>query len=305
LDVNGDGKLDVIVTLGNPSRLGLMIGNGDGTFQSPVEIVNGSGILLAVADFNNDGRPDLVVWDQGSLYLLLNSTPARLAEPPVISVTGFPTAGFAPGMLVTVRGTFLADSTLAAAQPPLPDHMAGTTVRVNGIAAPLLFVSPSQLNLQIPFDIPSGQGALQVDRGFGQLFITTLNLVEFAPAIFTTNQTGTGTAVALHADGTLVADQSPANVGETISILCTGLGPLSQPVSSGAGAPDPAPSTLATPQVSVGGAPAVVRFSGLVVGYAGVYRVDIVVPAAVPRGTAPLFLSIGGVAANAVSLFIK
>ena len=305
LDVNGDGKLDVIVTLGNPSRLALMIGNGDGTFQSPVEIVNGSGSLFAVADFNNDGRPDLAVWDQGSLYLLLNSTPARLAEPPVISVTGFPTAGFAPGMLVTVRGTFLADSTLAAAQPPLRDHMAGTTVRVNGIAAPLLFVSPSQLNLQIPFDIPSGQGTLQVDRGFGQLFITTLNLVEFAPAIFTTNQTGTGTAVALHADGTLVTNQSPANVGETISIRCTGLGRLSQPVSSGAGAPDPAPSTLATPQVSVGGAPAVVRFSGLVVGYAGVYRVDIVVPAAAPKGTAPLFLSIGGVEANAVSLFIK
>jgi uncharacterized protein (TIGR03437 family) len=161
------------------------------------------------------------------------------------------------------------------------------------------------LNLQIPFDLPSGQGALQVDRGFGELFITNLNLVEFAPAIFTTNRVGTGTAVALHADGKLVTGQSPANVGETISILCTGLGRLSQPISSGIGAPDPAPSTLSTPQVNVGGTPAVVTFSGLVVGYAGVYRVDIVVPAAMPKGTAPLFLSIGGIAANAVSLFIE
>jgi uncharacterized protein (TIGR03437 family) len=300
-DINGDGKLDVIVTRGNPNRLAIILGNGDGTFQDQVVLANGSGTLWAVADFNGDGKPDLLILDQGSFYLLLNSTPAHLAEPPVVSATGFATAGFAPGMLVTVKGTFLADSTRTA-KPPLPDDMAGTIVRVNGIRAPLTYVSPSQVNLQIPFGLSAGHGTLEVDRGSGRLFSLAIELTEFAPAIFTSNQTGTGAAVALHANSTFVNDRAPASVAEAISILCSGLGLLTQPVPSGVGAPDPPPSTLTTPQVSVGGVPAMVTFSGLAAGYAGVYRVDIIIPDATSKGATPLQLSIGDAVANDVTI---
>jgi uncharacterized protein (TIGR03437 family) len=135
------------------------------------------------------------------------------------------------------------------------------------------------------------------------LFSLAIELTEFAPAIFTTNQAGTGAAVALHGDGTLVGDQSPANAGETISILCTGLGRLSQPVPSGVAPPDPAPSTLATPQVTIGGVPAAVTFSGLAAGYVGVYRVDIIIPDAAPKGNASLLLlSVSGSAANPLTI---
>jgi len=104
------------------------------------------------------------------------------------------------------------------------------------------------VNLQITFGLSVDHETLEVDRGSGQLFILNLNLAEFAPAIFTTNQAGRGFAVALHRDGTLVGDQSAVTVGETISVLCTGLSRVSQPVASGVAAPDPAPSALATPQ---------------------------------------------------------
>jgi hypothetical protein len=88
-DMNGDGKLDLVVSSGanrssdNASRVSVVLGNGDGSFQAQQEIVVGTGLSLngvAVADVNGDGRPDILVansLDNGSdLYVLLNTTPA-------------------------------------------------------------------------------------------------------------------------------------------------------------------------------------------------------------------------------------
>jgi hypothetical protein len=62
-DFNGDGKLDIATGSGFYSGVAVLLGNGDGTFQSPTEFATGLGVVmaLAVADFNADGKPDLVV----------------------------------------------------------------------------------------------------------------------------------------------------------------------------------------------------------------------------------------------------
>ena len=65
VDVNGDKKADLLVNLTdsnlNPAGVGLLLGNGDGTFQTAKTVAGGSEILYAVADFNHDGKPDLAV----------------------------------------------------------------------------------------------------------------------------------------------------------------------------------------------------------------------------------------------------
>ena len=68
-DFNGDGKQDIATGSGFSSGVGLLLGNGDGTFQSPTEFATGSGTptAVAVADFNADGKPDLVVVNGNSL----------------------------------------------------------------------------------------------------------------------------------------------------------------------------------------------------------------------------------------------
>ena len=68
-DFNGDGKPDIATGSGFYSGVGLLLGNGDGTFQSATEFTTGSGVATAVgvADFNADGKPDLVVVNGNSL----------------------------------------------------------------------------------------------------------------------------------------------------------------------------------------------------------------------------------------------
>jgi uncharacterized protein (TIGR03437 family) len=191
-------------------------------------------------------------------------------------------------------------------QSPLPTTLTRTTVRINGIAAPLLYVSPTQINFQVPFEVAPGTVSLDLDRGFTHLTIPNLQIGELAPAIFTLAQTGEGSGLFLHADGSVVLFQSPTRAGETISLLCTGLGKLKQNFPSGVVATNPPPETLVTPQITVGGISAEVKFSGLAPGYAGLYRLDFVVPAGAPKALAvPVQMSVGAAASNTVVITVN
>ncbi len=108
-----------------------------------------------------------------------------------ISITGIGNAAsgaqsFAPGQLVAVYGSNLAASLQTAAIQPLPLTMAGASATVNGVAAPLWFVSPGQINLQIPYETAAGPAVLGIDNG-GQVASWPFSVAPAAPGIFAYN----------------------------------------------------------------------------------------------------------------------
>ena len=222
-------------------------------------------------------------------------------------------APVAPGSLVSIFGIGLAAATTSAAAVPLPTSLSGTQVLMNGIAAPLIFVSPGQINAQVPWEISGGSISTQVVANGALSNTVTAASGPAAPGVFTMDQSGSGQgAVLIAAVGHLAAASGsvtgclsrPVLPGEHISIYCTGLGAVSNPPSSGAPAPsEQLSTTMSTPTVTIGGIPATVVFSGLAPGFVGLYQVNVRVPANVPSGNAvPVVLGIGGASAKPVTL---
>jgi len=217
----------------------------------------------------------------------------------------------APGGLATIFGYGLASVSTSAASLPLPNSLGGTQVNIGGVLAPLLYVSPSQINFQIPWELAGqSQATITVTSASGASAMgtagPTVNLSAVAPAIFSANGTGNGQGDAVTLQGQLAAAATPAARGQYVLIYCSGLGGVSSQPATGAAAADAASTTIRTPTVTIGGVPASINFAGLAPGYVGVYQVNALVPMAIPPGPAvPLSLSIDGVPSNTVTIAVQ
>lgn len=126
----------------------------------------------------------------------------------VVSAASFSDGALAPDSIAAAFGQGLATATATAqdtdaAMPgvQLPKTLAGTTVKVNGIAAPLMFVSPQQINFVIPAEVAPGSGAqdlaaIEVTAGDGSVTAGQVHIANIAPAIFTADGTGSGVPAA-------------------------------------------------------------------------------------------------------------
>jgi uncharacterized protein (TIGR03437 family) len=211
----------------------------------------------------------------------------------------------APGSIVSIFGTSLAGSTMAAASAVLPPFLGSVNVFFNGVPAPLFYASKGQINAQVPYGLAAGPVNVEVD-GLAVVRQTS-TLSATAPGIFTTNGSGTGAGVILRADDyQLIGQNTPTQAGKYISIYCTGLGELSSPLVQGNPGPNPPLTTAVIPQVTVGNVDALVTFSGLAPGFAGLYQVNAQIPAGVPAGNAvPVVLTVGGVSSNTVTITVQ
>jgi uncharacterized protein (TIGR03437 family) len=210
-----------------------------------------------------------------------------------------------PGALISIFGTNLAASTAAATSSPLPRNIGGTSVEIGGLLAPLLYVSPNQINAQVPFELAPSVLTLQVRNPAGDAAPIFFAVQETFPGIFSFDASGQGSGAILHNDTNLpVTAEDPALPGESVQIFATGLGSVSPAIPSGQPAGSEPPSATVLPaRVLMNGTPATVVFAGLAPGFPGLYQVNVAVPELEP-GVAEVSLTIGGVASPPVTIAV-
>jgi uncharacterized protein (TIGR03437 family) len=221
----------------------------------------------------------------------------------------------AAGSIASIFGDNLAYTVMRAWTLPLPRTLDHTRVQVNGVDAPLFYVSPEQINFQMPWEVaaqPTVSITVLVDSATKSL--GSLTLTATAPGIFSTAASGAGQGAILIAGTDLLAAPAgsttgparPAARGEHISIFCTGLGAVSNPGVSGNVPSGGLSLTALTPEVTIGGIPAQIQFSGLAPGLVGVYQVNALVPAqATPGEAVPVRVSMGGLLSNQVTIAVQ
>lgn len=217
----------------------------------------------------------------------------------------FGSSSVAAGSLISIFGTQLANDTAVAVSLPLPTSLGGVRVEIDGNDAPLLFVSPNQINAQVPVEVSGRSVATLVVLLNGVTSSSRLlTVAPAAPGIFTLSQNGQGRGAVLHSsDFSEVTEQNPARSGEVLSVFATGLGSVNPPVASGAPASSSTLSvTQITPTATLGGVSVPVQFSGLAPSFVGLYQVDIEVPSGLAPGPQPLVITSNALASNSVTV---
>jgi adhesin/invasin len=233
-----------------------------------------------------------------------------------------------PGALAT---TFTPTQSSVAQQwattLPLPTMLGGVSVAVGGTAtyanststwtysatgsvlAPLLYVSATQINFQMPPGIQGELVPVQISYPNGTTLLTSVRAGSTDPGIFTLTSVPTGPAAVLNQDNSVNLGGNPAARGSVIQIFATGAGATNPSLAAGVPAPasgSPLIYTQVQPTVTIGGVNAAVQFSGLAPGFVGVWQINAVVPPTVtPGSTVSLSVTAGGIQSNTATIAVK
>lgn len=215
----------------------------------------------------------------------------------VSNAGSFQSAVAAPGMLMTVFGTQLAQVSAQSKAGLLPLSLNGVAATVNGITAPIVAISPSQITVQVPYETGAGNAVLGVNNN-GQVAAFYFPVSLAAPGFF-------GFAIDPFSGVPLFSIKA----GQPVALLITGDGEVSPFLATGATPSSiAAASQLPKPRlpvgVTVGGVAAKVSFIGITPGSVGITELDITVPSTVPPGSQPVVVTVGGIASPPLSLII-
>lgn len=191
-----------------------------------------------------------------------------------------------PNELVTLYGSGMApDGVVNAPGLPLPAILGGVQVYVNGAPAPLLYVSPTVIEVLSPSNWYPNDGwgyvTFQIYNNGTYSNAVRVFAQNNAPGVFNLTGSATGAGAVRHAlDNSLVTTANPAHPGEIVSIFATGLGiTANQPADGAAGIFSPLMSAW---RVYIGGVqcnplePS--NYAGLAPGFAGLYQINVTVP---------------------------
>lgn len=229
-----------------------------------------SGVYGYAAGPGYDQATGLGTLDAYQFVMAWSNTAPRNVSPAIAGMANGASfvKAFAPGMLLSVFGTQLSIGTAAAASLPLPTQLAGVTASVNGVTAPLYYVSPGQINLQVPDSLPPGPATVAINNN-GQTASATITLAAAAPGIFAS------------------AMPASAKRGDILTLYLTGAG------------------NFQTLSVTIGGVSAAISYAAVPPGLVGVVQVNYQVPPQAPTGVQPVVVTVSGVSSPPVTMQIQ
>lgn len=240
--------------------------------------------------------------NQLAVYGMLSTVPPS-AAPQIGAVTNGATFSgnqFAPGEVVAVFGSGIGPSSLTYGQivqsSAVSNQLAGYTVFFNGVAAPLLYISSTQLGAVVPWSTSGPSATVQVSGGGQSSPPMTVGIAPSAPGIFTAAGNGVGQAAALNQDGSVNSSSNPAAAGSVIVLYATGGGLMTPASQDGEITPlSPLPKLQLPVTVLIGNQPAIVQYAGAAPGLiAGVLQINAVIPANTTAGSSvPVSIQIG------------
>jgi uncharacterized protein (TIGR03437 family) len=272
-------------------------GNAYYTTLSPNGVVNFK-LVTGTGDSGTSGDYSLGV-------LISSSTTATPSLMAVVNAASFQLGPVAPGEVVTLAGAGIGPATPAGAALDSNGNVAtslgGVQVKFNDTPAPLIYVSQSQINAVVPYEV-TGAPTLTVQVSYGGQSSNALPLTIAAavPGIFTFSGSGFGQAAMLNQDNSYCTANQPAAKGSYVVMFLTGegqtnpggvTGKLTGTSSTGPLTPQP----MLPVAVTIAGQPAVVAFYGEAPGMvSGVMQLNVQIPAGVPSGAVPISVTVGG-----------
>jgi uncharacterized protein (TIGR03437 family) len=205
-----------------------------------------------------------------------------------------------PGEIVTITGLGLGPSPLVSAHvgsDGLYDAaLAGTSVQFNGIAAPMIYTSATQVATIVPYEVTGTSVQVTVTYQGQMSAATTVAVASSAPALFTLSSTGQGQAATVNQNGSINTSSTPAAVGSIISLFATGEGQTSPGGVDGKPATAPLPTPNLPVNVIIGGV--IVNNLQYVGGapgeVAGLLQINVQIPSTVTPGSAvPVVIRVG------------
>jgi len=268
--------------------------------------------------------------DSNTVYFIegQQAPPPAPSQFSIVNGASFARLEVAPGSLASIFAATGVSQNFSVGSLPAPTSLGGVALNVGGslnfdaasgkwtyssvgsVQAPLFFVGPSQINLQVPPGIAlAAPVVIQLTRPDGSTLLTTASFASTAPGIFTLLMNGQGQAAVLNQENTVNFGTNPARRGSVIQIFATGAGETTPALAAGEAAPaggNPLVLTKVQPTVTIGGKNAKVQFSGMAPGFVGLWQINAEVPADVTPGFAvPLVVTAAGATSNTVTIAVQ
>jgi uncharacterized protein (TIGR03437 family) len=207
----------------------------------------------------------------------------------------------APGSIAMLLGANLAAGYEAGPANPLSQSIGSVTLRLRDRLMPLVFVSPGQVNFQVPSDLADGEYPLTVRWGSLPEVSTRLTVARNAPGLFHKKLDGIALANGMREDGSVLEAGTPVKRGELVTLFGTGFGPFDKPTLDGFAIPGGIPYNLVDPVELLSGDRVItLEAAAGVAGQVGMNMIRFRVPADLdaPDGVAPFRVRVNGRESN-------